>query len=106
MTKDEKAKLMEIWDDLTDDEKEKFLNLPDNRKSAWLKYYLEDEAMAENAEQQRDKQKNIVCKSCKYAEKLWSGKKAADYTAGSCEKYEVKPMGVYFDGEKCPKYAK
>lgn len=48
--------------------------------------------------------KNMVCKTCKFSGKLYSGKKVTDYTAGSCEKYDVKPSSVYFNGEKCPRY--
>ena len=104
MTDREKKYLDEIWDDLSDDEKEEFNSLSDSRKSVWLRYYSEDEAMAESEERQREKQKNMVCRTCKFAGKLFSGRKATDYTAGSCEKYETKPTGVYFDNEKCPKY--
>ena len=47
--------------------------------------------------------KNAVCKTCKFSGKLYSGK-SANWYAGSCEKYSIKPTGVYFDGRKCPKY--
>ena len=81
MTDRDKKYLDEIWDDLSDDEKEEFNSLSDSRKSVWLRYYSEDEAMAESAERQREKQKNMVCRTCKFAGKLFSGRKATDYTA-------------------------
>lgn len=46
---------------------------------------------------------NAVCKTCKFSGKLHSGK-SANWYAGSCEKYSVKPTSVYFDGKPCPKY--
>ena len=104
MTEQEKKYVKEIWNDLTKEEQEYFNGLSDSRKSVWLRNYMEDEAMAEDAENTREKQKQMVCRTCKFAGKLWSGKNASDFTAGSCEKYEVKPTKVYFDAEKCPKY--
>ena len=104
MTDSEKKYLDEIWNDLSDEEKKEFNSLSDSRKSVWLRYYSEDEAMAASAERQREKQKNMACRTCKFAGKMFNGRKTTDYTAGSCEKYETKPTGVYFDNEKCPRY--
>ena len=104
MTKQEEAYVKQIWNDLTKEEQNYFNGLSDSRKSVWLRHYSEDEAMASNAENTRKKQEKMVCRTCKFAGKLWSGKKASDFTAGSCEKYDVKPTNVYFDAEQCPKY--
>ena len=104
MTEKEKKYVERIWDDLTKEQQEYFNSLPKNRKGAWLRYYAEDEAMAAAADRQNEKQKQMVCRTCKFAGKLWSGKNASDFTAGSCEKYETKPTDVYFDAAKCPKY--
>lgn len=104
MTEKEKAYVKQIWGELTEKQKEYFNSLPENSKSVWLRHYSEDEAMSASAERQQEKQKNMVCKSCKFAGKLYSGRNASDYTAGSCVKYETKPTGVYFDNQKCPKY--
>ena len=104
MNKQEEAYVKQIWGDLTKEEQDYFNSLPDNRKSVWLRQYSEDEAMAAGAERQREKQQKMACRTCKFAGKLWSGKNASDFTAGSCEKYETKPTKVYFDAEKCPKF--
>ena len=104
MTEEEKSYVKQIWNDLTKEEQNYFNELPDKRKSVWLRHYMEDEVIAEDAENTREKQKSMVCRTCKFAGKMYNGKKPSDYTSGSCEKYETKPTGVYFDGEKCPKY--
>ena len=49
---------------------------------------------------------DMVCKTCKYSEHIFSGRKSSTYMAGSCEKYDVKPSKVYFDAELCDKYIK
>ena len=57
---------------------------------------------------------NMPCKTCKFAGKKYDGtptrdgkinpKKHPAYSAGSCEKYDVKPSKVYFDAKPCPEY--
>ena len=47
---------------------------------------------------------NMVCKTCKFSEKMYNGRKPSTYTAGSCEKYDIKPHDVYFEAKSCPKY--
>ena len=112
MDENEKKYLDGIWHNLSQSEKKEFNSLSESQKSVWLRHYSEDESMAENAEEKSEQQNEIVCKDCKYARKLFSGKTATGwdghpaYMAGSCEKYEIKPTGVYFDGDKCSKYAK
>ena len=48
----------------------------------------------------------MPCKSCVYSEKMHNGRKPTTYMAGSCEKYEIKPYNVYFEGKPCSKYLK
>ena len=59
-----------------------------------------------------DEPNPAYCKTCKYSEKKYNGKpfnivnkeKYPNWKAGTCEKYDIKPHNVYFDGAKCPKF--
>ena len=97
MNEKEQKYLDEIWSELTPKEQKEFEKLSDKQKSMWLRQYSE-------AEGYHSANPDMMCKTCKFAGAMYNGRKASSFTAGSCEKYEVKPTKVYFDGKKCPEY--
>ena len=79
----------------------------DRMNDVSLKEYYD--STAPKAEAPIAANKNIVCKTCKFAQKNYSGKVLSEkrhpaYVAGTCEKYQEKPKKVYFDGAECPNY--